>query len=203
MGRIRTGLLLLLAACGGAQPAVNVESVPASKPVTAAPAAAAPNGEYGSKLAEARRLRDELLAKKAPTPAKYASREQAMRFVNTKLKDWYTDVRPRVDADETAYAAAFDAATTQSERGTALNELADMQLTFVERAMASGTDAMPTEWRRDDEIAAAYQSALYLGFEPYVVRARKVITHCQEVAAGSCAPSQSRLTTLEQSAPKG
>ena len=196
------GLVLLgAAACGGATtpPAVNVEPT-ASRPVSDAPEAS--KGDYSAKLAEARRVRDEILGEKVPHLAHPTSRQKASSFVAKELKEWFEAVKPRVTSAELAYAAAHEAASTSSERAVALRELADVDASFVERFLAAGENAMPDEWLADTELAAAYRSSLSGAMDDYVRRAREVVLRCDGAAPGDaqCRSVGDRVAVLERAA---
>lgn len=210
MGSIRSALLLVLTACGGAaQPAVNVDttttpSATSTGPVpTVTPSHPEPKGDYATKLAAARKIRDEILASKPPTLSRPASKEKALRFVQTDVKSWYEKVKPRVDSDEEAYGAAHGSASDTTERVVVLSEVGDVDATFIERFIAVGTGAMPDDWKKDPELSMVYRDSLYDAIDPYVIRAKEIAFRCDEVSPGDakCKALSARIDTIVKSGP--
>ncbi len=208
------GLSLLLVpvstACGGpAEPPVTVEATDhrpaeAAKPTATANTTAEPsNGDYATKLADARKVRDEFLARPVPKAPKVASKENAMRFVQTEVKAWYEDARPRVESAEAAYDLAHMSASTGAERVVALSEVGDVETTFIERFLAVGNSGMPGEWRANAELSMVYKDSLYEAVSPYIGRAKKMVVLCDKASPGEakCKAVSTRLDTIERAGP--
>ena len=206
MGSFRAALLLVLTACGGAAgPAVSVDtSAQPPSPEPSTTATTEPADGYAANLADARKIRDDLLGRSTPKPPKQKTKDMALKFVSTEVKSWYEEVKPRVELAEAAYGAAHKSAATAAERAVVLGEVAEVDATFVERFLSVGSSAMPNEWRADKEISSAYRDSLYGAVDPYLVRAKNSVALCDSVARGDakCVAVGTRLQAIERDGPR-
>jgi len=217
-GMKRFLVAVMLVACGGnSEPAktpANPEPLPTPAPIASTSPATStappqdevpafnPEPDWDGRIAKARKLRDAFMALKAPKLAKAASKEEAMKFIQTKVKAWYEEAKPKADEAEKAYVEANKSARTPSEKAATLGEVADIHTTFVERFIESGNSGIPAEWKKDPELTQTFDGAMRQATAPSVAHAREIVKRCATASPNDakCLEVDKRVTALEKAA---
>jgi hypothetical protein len=160
-----------------------------------APPSTPSNPELADRLAKARALRDAAIAIPVPTYAGDGSKASRLRFVQTKVKDWYERSRDATERATQSYRDAYDAAATGPDRAVAASEAADVQATFCKRFLDASNQGEPDEWKTQADLHDTYHQSLLAALTPYVTKTSATIDKCLADPAVD-SPATRRCTTL-------